>query len=339
MKTLTFAVPCYNSADYMDRCIESLLSVGDDIEIIIVDDGSTKDDTAAIADSWQERCPGIIRAVHKENGGHGSAVNTGLAHASGLYYKVVDSDDWVDTTAAREVLAYLRTQADREEPTDLVIANYVYEKVEEDTSTIIRYRNVFPTHQEFTWDAVGDFRHSQYLLMHSVIYRTDLLRDMGMALPEHCFYVDNIFVYEPLPQVKTMYYLDVDLYRYYIGREDQSVNEKVMLSRIDQQLRITREMIDRVDVMAVENKRLRHYLESYLSMMMCICSVFLRMEDTEANEEKRDEIWHYLKERDLQLYLKVRTNVLNVGTNLPTRAGRRLGLGGYHLAQKIFKFN
>ena len=193
--------------------------------------------------------------------------------------------------------------------------------------------------REFGWDQVGDFRHSQYLLMHSVIYRTELLRDMHLQLPEHCFYVDNIFVYEPLPHVKSMYYLDVDLYRYFIGREDQSVNEKVMLSRIDQQLRITRIMIDNVDVMAVENKRLRHYLENYLSMMMCICSVFLRMEDTPENEQKRDEIWHYLKENDPQLYLRVRTNVLNLGTNIPTRVGRRLGLSGYHLAQKIFKFN
>ena len=265
MKTLTFAVPCYNSADYMDRCIGSLLAVGDDIEIIIVDDGSTKDDTALIADRWQERHPDIVKAVHKENGGHGSAVNAGLAHASGFYYKVVDSDDWVDAAAAKEVLAYLRTQLEREEPTDMVVANYVYEKVDEDSSTIMRYRNVFPVQREFTWDQVGDFRHSQYLLMHSVFYRTALLKEMGLTLPEHCFYVDNIFVYEPLVHVRSMYYLDVDLYRYFIGREDQSVNEKVMLSRIDQQLRITREMIDRVDVMAVENKDGIEYRERDVS--------------------------------------------------------------------------
>ena len=78
MKTLTFAVPCYNSADYMDKCIESLLACGDDVEILIVDDGSTKDDTAEKADEWQARHPDIIKAIHKENGGHGSAVNAGL---------------------------------------------------------------------------------------------------------------------------------------------------------------------------------------------------------------------------------------------------------------------
>lgn len=339
MKTITFAVPCYNSAEYMDKCIESLLACGDDIEILLVDDGSTKDDTAAKADAWQERHPDIIRAIHKENGGHGSAVNTGLANATARYFKVVDSDDWLDADAMVPVMRYLRRQMELRDPTDLVIANYVYEKVYENTRTVIRYRNVFPVEREFTWDEVGTFNPSQYLLMHSVIYRTDLLADMGLKLSEHCFYVDNIFVYEPLPHVRTMYYLDVDMYRYFIGRADQSVNESVMMSRIDQQLRVTRTMIDAVDVMAIGQKRLRHYMENYLSMMMCICSVFLRMRNTEEDRKKLDDIWAYLKEEDPALHRRVRANVVNVGTNLPGELGRRIGLGGYHLAQKIFKFN
>lgn len=339
MKTISFAVPCYNSAAYMDKCIESLLKCGDDIEILIVDDGSTKDDTAAKADEWQERCPGVVRAIHKENGGHGSAVNTGLANATARYFKVVDSDDWLDEVAMVEVMKYLRLQMELKDPTDLVIANYVYEKVHEGTRTVMRYKNVFPEGYEFGWDEVGRFGPSQYLLMHSVIYRTELLRDMNLQLPEHCFYVDNIFVYEPLPQVETMYYLDVDMYRYFIGREDQSVNESVMMGRIDQQLRVTRTMIDAVDVMAIEEKRLRQYMENYLAMMMCICSVFLRMRNTPEDEEKRDAIWRYLKEADATLYRRIRTNLLNLGTNIPTEAGRRAGLGGYHIAQKVFKFN
>lgn len=339
MKTISFAVPCYNSADYMDKCIESLLGCGDDVEILIVDDGSTKDDTAQKADEWQERYPSIIRALHKENGGHGSAVNMGLEHATARYFKVVDSDDWLDVDAMEPVMRYLRRQMELKHPTDMVIANYVYEKVYEGSRTVMHYRNVFPEECEFGWGDVGRFGPSQYLLMHSVIYRTDLLLDIGLHLPEHCFYVDNIFVYEPLPHVETMYYLDVDMYRYFIGREGQSVNEKVMMGRIDQQLRVTRSMIDAVDVSSLEERRLRSYMESYLSMMMCICSVFLRMRNTSEDEEKRNAIWRYLKEADPVLYRKIRSNVLNVGTNLPTEIGRRAGLGGYHVAQRIFKFN
>ena len=339
MKTISFAVPCYNSAEYMDKCIESLLKCGDDIEILIVNDGSFKDNTAEIADSWQERYPNIIKAIHKENGGHGSAVNAGLANATARYFKVVDSDDWLDEEAMAEVMKYLRLQMELKDPTDLVIANYVYEKVHEGTRTVMRYKNVFPEGREFGWDEVGHFNQSQYLLMHSVIYRTDMLQDMGLQLPHHCFYVDNIFVYEPLPHVRSMYYLDVDMYRYFIGREDQSVNEKIMMGRIDQQLRVTRTMIDAVDVMSIDQKRLRQYMENYLAMMMCICSVFLRMRNTPEDEEKREAIWRYLKEADPELYKRIRRSLLNIGTNLLTEIGRRAGLGGYHIAQKIFKFN
>ena len=323
----------------MDACIESLLKCGDDIEIIIVDDGSTKDDTPAKADEWAQRHPGIVKTVHQENGGHGEAVNTGLANATGLYFKVVDSDDWLDEVAMRDIMAYLRRQAELPAPTDLVIGNYVYEKVSEGSRTVMHYRNVFPEGREFGWDEVGTFLPSQYLLMHSVYYRTEMLRKMHLTLPEHTFYVDNIFVYEPLVYVRTMRYFNVDAYHYFIGREDQSVNEKVMMGRMDQQLRVTRQMIDNVDPQAVRNRHLRHYLRNYLSMMMCICSVFLRMRGGETDEQDLKDIWAYLKEQNPSLYRRVRSNALNLATNLPTEAGEKIGLKGYQIAQKIFKFN
>ena len=204
----------------------------------------------------------------------------------------------------------------------------------------MHYRNVFPEGREFTWDEVGRFNPSQYLLMHSVIYRTELLRGMGLELPKHTFYVDNIFVYVPLPHVKSIYYLDVDMYRYFIGREDQSVNESVMKGRIDQQLRVTRVMIDSVALPdSTMSRALERYMENYLSMMMCICSIFLRMINTPEAEQKRDDIWAYLKEHNPNVYKHVRHSVLNMGTNIPTKAGRAIGITGYHVAQKIFKFN
>lgn len=339
MKIISFAVPCFNSADYMEKCVYSLLPLGDDIEIILIDDGSTKDNTAEICDRLVAEHPNVIRAIHQENAGHGGAVNAGLAAAEGLYFKVVDSDDWLDEEAMETIMAFIRSQADLAEPTDLVISNYVYEKVYEGKSISMGYRNVFPENKIFGWDDIGHFHLSQYLLMHSVIYRTALLKEIGLKLPHHCFYVDNIFVYVPLAHVKTMVYFDVDTYRYFIGREDQSVNEKVMLSRIDQQLRITKEMIDAVDLDAIENKKLQHYLYNYLSMMLCICSVFLRMEDTPENEEKRKGLWVYLREANPRSYRQLRKTFLNLSTNLPTVLGRWVALHGYRIAQRVFKFN
>ena len=81
--------------------------------------------------------------------------------------------------------------------------------------------------------------------MHSVIYRTKLLRECGLKLPEHTFYVDNIFVFQPLPHVKKLYYLDVNFYRYFIGQVRISPSTRpVMIGRIDQQIRVNKIMID-----------------------------------------------------------------------------------------------
>ena len=107
MKLLSVAIPSYNSEAYMRKCIESLLVGGEDVEILIVNDGST-DGTGTIADGYAARYPSIVKAIHKENGGHGSAVNAGLEHATGLYFKVVDSDDWVKESAYLKILEVLR---------------------------------------------------------------------------------------------------------------------------------------------------------------------------------------------------------------------------------------
>ena len=340
-KLITFAVPCYNSADYMDHCVETLLAAGPEAEIILVDDGSTKDDTPAKCDAWAEAHPDIIRAIHQENGGHGEGGNQGIRHAQGLYYKVVDSDDWLDTAALAKVMEKLREFSKLPAPVDMVIANYVYEHVEDNTHKAMGYRNVFPTGQIFTWDDIGHFRASQYLLMHSVIYRTQLLRDCGLILPKHTFYVDNIFVYQPLPYVKTMYYLNVDLYRYFIGRSDQSVNESVMAGRIDQQVRVTKIMIDAHDLSLIRQsqKRLGRYMFNYLSMMMTISSIFSVIANTPESLGMRTELWEYLRKKDPALYRRCRYRLTNVGTNIPGYQGRKLSVTLYRLARKIYKFN
>ena len=229
-KLLSFAIPCYNSAEYMEHCINTVLAGGDEVEVIIVDDGSTKDNTYEIAKRYEKEYPDIVKAVHQENGGHGEAVNTGLKHATGRFFKVVDSDDWVDGKSYKRMLATLRSFEEGSEP-DMVIANYVYEKVGAKRKKDIHYENVFPVEQMFTWDDIniGDFKVDQYILMHTVVYRTQLLKDCGLELPKHTFYVDNIFVFEPLPYVKNMYYVNTNFYRYFIGREDQSVNESVVI--------------------------------------------------------------------------------------------------------------
>lgn len=340
-KLITFAVPCYNSADYMEHCIDSLLEGGNDIEIILVDDGSTKDDTPAICDRYAEKFPNIIRVIHQPNGGHGEGVNQGIRNANGVYYKVVDSDDWVDVPSLHKILDKLRQFQKDNRPIDMMLSNYVYEHVEDNTTRSVGYRNVFPQNKVFGWDQIGRFRPSQFVLMHSVIYRTQLLRDCQLELPKHTFYVDNIFVYEPLPHVKNMYYMDLDFYRYFIGRADQSVNETVMLGRVDQQLRITYQMMNSHNLAEVAgvHPRLARYMKSYLGMMMSIASVFLLITNTPEALGKKTELWETLREVDVSLYRKMKYRALSALTNFPGYQGRKLSVGIYRVARKIYKFN
>ena len=339
MKLLSVAIPCYNSESYMRHCIETLLTGGDEVEILIVDDGSTKDRTPEIADEYERRYPGICRAFHQENGGHGEAVNTGLRNAEGIFFKVVDSDDWVNEEAFQEVLKTLRRFVFGEKTLDMLISNFVYEKQGAKRKKVMNYRTALPKEELITWDEVKMFMLGQYILMHSVIYRTQLLRDCGLELPKHTFYVDNIFVYQPLPHVKYMYYLDVNFYRYFIGRDDQSVNETVMIGRIDQQILVTKLMLGYYDVMKLSSRKLRKYMVKYLEIMMTVTSILAIKSGTDENMAKKKELWQYLRQLNLPLYMRLRWGFLGQGTNLPGEGGRKISITCYKITQKFYGFN
>lgn len=337
MKYLSFTIPCYNSAEYMSHAIETALVGGEDVEIIIVNDGSV-DETIDIANQYAKNYPTIIRVIDKKNGGHGSAVNAGLEVASGLYFKVLDSDDWVDEDSVKQLLQTIKQHVTHHTNVDMYIANYVYEKVGAKHKNVVRYTNALPVNQVFTWDDMKHLRIDQYILMHSVVYRTQLLKDIGLHLPEHTFYVDNIYVYQPLPYVQSMYYMDIDLYRYFIGRDDQSVNEQMMIKRCDQQIFITKELIDMYQLQYLSHPILRQYMTKYLSIMMTVSSIVLIRSHCEENLVKKDELWDYLKAKDEKTYHKIRYSILGMSMNLPGRVGRKLSEVAYVVAKKVIGF-
>lgn len=338
MKYISFAIPCFNSQNYMSRAIDSLLTGKDEVEILIVNDGS-RDQTSEIAHEYMENYPDIVRVIDKENGGHGDAVNAGLGAAQGKYFKVVDSDDWVDEEALKRILTLIRNLEEDGEQIDMLVSNFVYEKTGASHKKCVHYRNALPQDEIFRWDDIGHFRLDQYILMHSVIYRTDLLKLIQMKLPKHTFYVDNIYVYYPLPHVRKIYYLDIDFYRYFIGRDDQSVNEKNMIARADQQIYVTKTMIDMYEMGEISSKKLRLYMVNYLAIMMTVSSIILIRSKTEENIEKKRELWRYLKKRDFKMYLKIRYGILGQTMNIPGKSGRKISSLVYSVARRIIGFN
>lgn len=340
MKTITFVVPCYNSEDYMHRCIDSLLKAGRDAEIIIVNDGST-DRTGEIANQYQVTYPDVVRVIHKQNGGHGSGVNAGLKSAQGFYFKVVDSDDWLDESALPCVMNRLQEWIDKKDPVDLVVCNYLYDHLLEGKVKRMDYANVFTENQIVCWEQIRKFRPSQYLIMHSLIFRTEILISSKVELPEHIFYVDNIFANQPLAYVNSIIYLNEDLYHYFLGREDQSVNEQVLMKRIDQQILVTKLLLTQsnLEIAKSQQPKLEQYLIRNISIMMTISSIHLLLIGDREALQKRKELWSYVKQYDKHIYWNLRLRRLSGATYLPGKIGSKLTLCGYGIAKKAYLFN
>ncbi|MBF1093478.1 MAG: glycosyltransferase family 2 protein [Solobacterium sp.] len=330
MKILSIAVPCYNSQDYMEHCVETLLTGGEKVEIIIVDDGS-KDDTAAIADRLAEKYPTIIKAVHQENGGHGEAVNTGIKNATGVFFKVVDSDDWLGEEALATLLEKLEMFSNSGEDAvnvpDLVLCNYIYDKVGVKNKKVINYKGYLPLNRTFTWKDVRKMPPGKYMTMHACVYRTEVLRESQLVLPKHTFYV------------KKLYYLDINLYHYFIGRDDQSVNEKVMIKRLDQQLRVNKIMIDTLSAYDKSIPNCTEYMYSYLEIISAITSVLATLSGTPEHLAMKEDLWKYMQETDEEIYHKVRYSFVGRAVNLPGKFGQSALLTIYKLAQKLYGFN
>ena len=136
-----------------------------------------------------------------------------------------------------------------------------------------------------------------------------------------------------------MYYLNVNFYRYFIGRSDQSVNEQVMIGRIDQQIRVTKLMLGYYDVTKIQNRKLRHYMVRYLEIMMTVTSILAIRSETEENLKKKKELWQYLKQQNFTLYMRLRWGFLGQGVNLPGKGGRKVSIACYKISQKFYGFN
>ncbi len=291
----------------MKNCLDSLLCGGDAIEIVIINDGST-DETGEIADAYRAQYPDIVRVEHKTNGGHGSGVNRGLVLATGMYYKVVDSDDWVDVGAFRKLLQTIRTHLEEGISADLYITNFVYERAWDQTRYVRSYKKNLPQERHFVWRDIRCFRGSNVLLMHALTYRTDKLRASRTILPEHTFYVDNIFAYQPLPLMENMHYLPVDAYRYFIGRADQSVHIKNIIQRYRQQILVMQQMTQAYtyDKLAGMPKSQRRYMLHVLDVIMMNTMMFTLAAVTEERVADMNALWRHIKLGDPKLYRRLR---------------------------------
>lgn len=339
-KTLTFVVPAYNMTEYLERCVMSLIAAkrNDDIEVLIVDDGSS-DGTLEMAQKFEARYPGIVRAIHQENKGHGGAVNTGIAAASGMYVKVVDADDWVGPESLEQVMAVLREEADSTEPIDMLVTNYVYDKVGKRNKHVVNFRHAMKAGERLAWNDLGHFGLAEYILMHALTYRTAVVRESGMQLPEHTFYVDFIYAYQPFPWVKTMKYLDTPFYHYFIGRDGQSVQTDVMIRRVDQLRLVNQCMVRATPERGTVPDGLYRYMIHFLAIESSVASVFMILSRDPKNYEKKKDMWDDIKAYSPTIYKDVRKKAMSRALNLRGSIGRFVIRKGYFVAEHVVGFN
>lgn len=231
---LTVIVPSYNAQAYLGKNLTSLCEGGQRmadrarVEILVINDGSS-DRTGAIGEYYAGTYPGLVRVIHKENGGHGSGINCGVREAAGRWLKVVDADDWVDPEGFFHLLEALEKSED-----DAVVSGFYwrYDNGSGDEETFekkVEIREPFPGVQygvSYKFDEIAD---RLYLKMHGITWRTEMIRNVPCAIDEHCYYVDAEYILYPIPWVKRISFVADFVYQYRIGRGGQSVSPEKMI--------------------------------------------------------------------------------------------------------------
>lgn len=317
----------------MRKCVESLLCGGERIEIIIINDGST-DETRDIAAEYEEKYPNLIRVINQENQGHGGGINSGIAAATGKYFKMVDSDDRLDERSLIKTLDVLEC-----EDVDMLVANYRYVHEDNRGDKSIRYGRALPKNRVIGWDETRIFGASQYLSIHSVIFKTETIRASGVRLPHHVFYEDNVFIYTVLPKVEKMIYLDLDLYHYTIGREGQSVQQNIIVSRYRHQMLASKTVFMTYHLADIHNTKLRRYMYHECVMMLALATTFARLNRTEEAERDVDKMWQECEAFDEKCARRIRKRSLAALVNLKGQVGREIAIVLYHITHKIIRFN
>ena len=336
MKLLTVTVPCYNSQDYMEKCIESLLRGGERVEIIVINDGS-KDATGEIGDRYAAQYPGIVKVIHQENGGHGAGINAGLKAATGKYFKVVDSDDEV----SGDFVSFLdRLElCDKQGGVDLFVTNYYYVHTDGIGDRSIDYSNVLPEGRIFTWGDTKRFKLHQMLTIHSSTFRTEVMRRCGGELPRKVFYEDNLMVCRTLPYVERMFYMNIDLYRYTIGREGQSVQDDVSRRRYTHHLLIAQECFKSVDLDKLSCRQHLAYMKHELLMLFSFATAFSRLNRNEEADQALEQMWCECEAHNKKWANYFRNQTILRFSQVPGKVGYALVDGAYKFANRIVRFN
>lgn len=223
---LTIVIPAYNVEKYLKKCLSSLIYQNNinELEILVINDGS-KDNTRTIALDFQKKTNGIVQLIDKENGGHGSAVNLGMKLAKGKYFKILDSDDWLNSADLSILIDKMKTSN-----SDLILTKVYKEYVPAGKlQLIVDYpklcENIIYKFDDLLYS--NTYGLDTNPLFASCNYKTEKLRKSNFQITEKKLYADHEFDAFSLKCIDTIEYCPLNIYMYLIGREGQSVSKSV----------------------------------------------------------------------------------------------------------------
>lgn len=326
MKLLSLIIPTYNMAALLPRCLESLVKANlakEWLEAIVVNDGS-RDNSLAVARTWQEDYPDIIVVVDKPNGNYGSTINAALPIAKGTYVKVLDSDDWFDTIVLDRFLSALGETLDRGDQPDVVHTPFTL-LGPNGVREVIRYNTMGKEPYEYghvyDLDDVLNRGYIRFFLMHALTYRTEMLREMGYRQMEGVSYTDTEWSCYPTFVARTILFLNLNLYQYNADREGQTMDPKVLMKCIDQLSKVTDRMLDfyclhinDTHLSPIRKAWLKQYFENRMRILYKLYLLDMPREDFKVEEMEAfdQKYWPICKAQDFHFVLWPENKILRI---------------------------
>lgn len=328
MKLLTVCIPCYNAIEHMHKALGSCLLLKEDLEVIVIDKNST-DETYEVAMEYQKEYPDTFKVI--KNTENIDDINLAYQHATGLYFKLLNSYDWFDQASLVRVIETLKDIIRVQANLDVLVTDYVccYGK----KSQKISYRSLLPSDKVFGWHEIKHFKKQQYLLTPALIVKTKIIKAVVDNFPLDTTFYMEMLAYAPLPYIRSFCYINMPLYCFGHDPFENVIDKNVSTPDL---LEVARQYIDYYDIYSLRSRKQRHYMIKYLSMITLITCALLSHDGSPESIQDKDDLWSYLKYTKPRLYKELRKTTYGRLFAVEGRLSKKIVDKAYDAILKIY---